>query len=74
MEPCMLVFEFPREQPLTQSFVLRMFIEECTWNPHLQKGCGGSRVRQREKLSCNAASRWNDLAQITSPLCSAFIS
>ena len=53
----MLEFEFSREQPLKQSFVLKMFIEECTWNPHLQKGCGGGGVRQREKLSCSAAPR-----------------
>lgn len=29
----------------------------CTWNAHLQKGCGRSRVRQREKLSCNATPK-----------------
>lgn len=50
-----LDFEFSREQPLKQSFVLKMIIEECTWNPHLQKGCEGGRLRQREKLSCSAA-------------------
>lgn len=34
----MLEFEFSREQPLKQSFVLKMFIEECTWNPHRKRG------------------------------------
>lgn len=44
-----------------------MFIEECTWDPHLQKRCGGSRVRQREKLNCNAnpKNRWKDLSELS---------
>ena len=35
--------------------LLRMFIEERTWETHLQKGCGGSRGSQRERFSYSAA-------------------
>lgn len=37
----------------TQSSAGRAFIRQCSWDQHLRKGKEGSRIGQREKLSCS---------------------
>ena len=40
---------------LRQGLVFRMFIRECSWDQHLWKGGGGSRIEKTAKSSCDAS-------------------